>query len=169
MLLLAIYTAILPAFGLGWYLGGKRQVKHVNNEEGDDSDSESEAGDLWTLDASEDCKMVLVVRTDLGMTTGKIAAQCSHATLACYKTLLSKNAPLLHRWAKAGYVKTVVRCENEDELLIRQAQAQSLNLCARSIQDAGRTQIAAGSTTVLGIAGPGRAIDQVIEGLASWT
>ncbi|UKZ69278.1 uncharacterized protein TrAtP1_010288 [Trichoderma atroviride] len=38
-------------------------------------------------DTSEECKLVLVVRTDLGMTKGKIAAQCSHATLACYKAL----------------------------------------------------------------------------------
>ncbi|KZV78178.1 hypothetical protein EXIGLDRAFT_634495, partial [Exidia glandulosa HHB12029] len=43
-----------------------------------------------------------------------------------------------------------------------QAVAKSLNLCARSIQDAGRTQIAAGSTTVLGIGpGPVRLINQV--------
>ncbi|KAJ7932616.1 peptidyl-tRNA hydrolase [Mycena leptocephala] len=86
------------------------------------------------------------------MSTGKIAAQ--HATLACYKTLLSKNPALLRRWARAGYLKSVVRCSDEDELLLLQAQAQSLNLCARSIQDAGRTQIAAGSTTVLGVLGP---------------
>ena len=31
--------------------------------------------------AAEECKMVLVVRTDLGMQKGKIAAQCGHATL----------------------------------------------------------------------------------------
>ena len=30
-------------------------------------------------------KMVLLVRTDLGMAKGKVAAQCAHAALACYK------------------------------------------------------------------------------------
>ncbi|KAJ7275255.1 peptidyl-tRNA hydrolase, partial [Mycena haematopus] len=94
---------------------------------------------------------VLAVRTDLGMTTGKIAAH--HATLACYKTLAKNPAQLLRKWARTGYPKSVVCCSDEDSLLLLQAQAQSLNLCARSIQDAGRTQIAAGSTTVLGIAG----------------
>lgn len=33
----------------------------------------------------EEHKLVLVVRTDLGMGKGKVAAQCGHATLACYK------------------------------------------------------------------------------------
>ncbi|MCD7465769.1 hypothetical protein HAX54_001878, partial [Datura stramonium] len=35
----------------------------------------------------EDFKMVLVVRNDLKMGKGKIAAQCSHATLGLYKKL----------------------------------------------------------------------------------
>ncbi|KAJ6519610.1 peptidyl-tRNA hydrolase [Mycena sanguinolenta] len=88
--------------------------------------------------------------------------RCSHATLACYKTLLSKNPTLLRNWARTGYLKSVVRCSDEDALLLLQGQAQSLNLCARTIQDAGRTQIAAGSTTVLGIAGPSALVEQVI-------
>ncbi|KIM48407.1 hypothetical protein M413DRAFT_440131 [Hebeloma cylindrosporum] len=105
--------------------------------------------------------MVLVVRTDLGMSSGKIAAQCSHAALACYKTLQAKNPAMLRQWERAGQTKVALQCGSEEELLILQAQAQSLNLCARSIQDAGRTQIAAGSRTVLGIAGPARLINQI--------
>lgn len=46
-----------------------------------------------------------------------------------------------------------------------QAQAMSLGLCARVIQDAGRTQIASGSRTVLGILGPKGVIDQVTGNL----
>ncbi|PPQ90473.1 hypothetical protein CVT25_014991 [Psilocybe cyanescens] len=121
-------------------------------------------GDIGSLrvDSTDDnCKMVLVVRTDLGMTSGKIAAQCSHAALACYKTLLVKNPTLLRQWERTGQTKVALRCDNEGELLLLKAQAQSLNLCARSIQDAGRTQIAAGSRTVLGIAGPARLVNQI--------
>ncbi|KAI4528443.1 peptidyl-tRNA hydrolase [Schizophyllum commune] len=93
------------------------------------------------------------------MSSGKIAAQ--HATLACYKTLASANPLLLRQWERAGQTKIALRCSDEEELLTLQAQAQSLNLCARSIQDAGRTQIAAGSRTVLGIIGPARLVNQV--------
>jgi len=32
--------------------------------------------------------------------------------------------------------KIALRCDSEDEMLLLQAQAQSLNICARSIQDA---------------------------------
>ncbi|KAF5368547.1 hypothetical protein D9758_002349 [Tetrapyrgos nigripes] len=140
-----------------------------NTGAADDSDDESEAssGDEDTdvskleLLPSDECKLVLVVRTDLQMSTGKIAAQCSHATLAVYKTLLSSNPAFLRQWERSGQSKVALRCSSEDELLLMQAQAQSLNLCARSIQDAGRTQIAAGSRTVLGIAGPARLVNQI--------
>ncbi|RDB28764.1 putative peptidyl-tRNA hydrolase 2 [Hypsizygus marmoreus] len=140
-------------------------TEEINEGESEGSEISSSAGDgdiaALTLEPADECKLVLVVRSDLGMSSGKIAAQCSHATLACYKTLLSTNPALLRQWERAGQTKVALRCEDEDELLLLQAQAQSLNLCARSIQDAGRTQIAAGSRTVLGIAGPARLINQV--------
>jgi peptidyl-tRNA hydrolase len=47
-----------------------------------------------------------------------------------------------------------------------QAQAMSLGLCARIIHDAGRTQIASGSATVLGIGpAPKSMVDQITGGL----
>ncbi|KAF9480472.1 PTH2-domain-containing protein [Pholiota conissans] len=140
-------------------------VSDINGNESDVSDDSSSMGDgdiaSLRVDATDNCKMVLVVRTDLGMTSGKIAAQCSHAALACYKTLRAKNPTMLRQWERDGNTKVALRCEGEEELLLMQAQAQSLNLCARSIQDAGRTQIAAGSRTVLGIAGPARLVNQI--------
>lgn len=78
----------------------------------------------------------------------------SHAALACYKTMVASNIPLLKHWEYTGQAKIALQISSEEDLLLLEATAQSLNLCARSIQDAGRTQIAAGSRTVLGI-GPG--------------
>lgn len=135
-------------------------------------------------DSTEECKLVLVVRTDLGMTkgmsislllspllilsTGKIAAQCSHATLACYKNFLRNNptSPVLRRWERQGQAKVALQVKSEDELEVLQATAISLGLVAEVIADAGRTQIASGSHTVLGIGpAPKSIIDKVTGNL----
>ncbi|PSS07164.1 hypothetical protein M430DRAFT_110768 [Amorphotheca resinae ATCC 22711] len=115
-------------------------------------------------DSTEECKLVLVVRTDLGMTKGKIAAQCSHATLACYKNFLRNDpkSPILRRWERQGQAKVALQVKSEDELEVLQATAISLGLVAEVIADAGRTQIASGSHTVLGIGpAPKSVIDKV--------
>ncbi|TLD28425.1 hypothetical protein PspLS_03148 [Pyricularia sp. CBS 133598] len=119
-------------------------------------------------DDKEECKLVLVVRTDLGMTKGKIAAQCSHATLACYKVLTraaSKSdaaARLLRRWERMGQAKIAVQVKSQEELEELQGVARSLGVTAEAIHDAGRTQIAAGSMTVLGVGpAPKSLVDQI--------
>ncbi|KAF8264423.1 peptidyl-tRNA hydrolase PTH2-domain-containing protein [Lactarius quietus] len=126
--------------------------ERVGHDSSDDEESTAD-GDLSTVSAGllQPCKLVLVVRTDLKMTTGKIAAQCGHATLACYKALAKKNPKLVRHWEITGQAKVALRASSEDEILELEAIAKSLNLCARSIQDAGRTQVEAGSRTVLGI------------------
>ena len=99
---------------------------------------------------------------------GKIAAQCSHATLACYKALFRTDPahPILRRWERLGQAKVAVKTENEEELLLLQAQAVSLGLCAQVIHDQGRTQIPSGSATVLGVGpGPKSVVDQVTKHL----
>ncbi len=150
---------------------------------GKEDDSEEEQGALSSFEGNkEECKLVLVVRTDLGMSkgallhellevqsrtynsTGKIAAQCSHATLACYKYFLSHapKSPILKRWEQLGQAKVALQVNNEEQMEMLQAQAVSLGLCAQVIHDAGRTQIASGSATVCGIGpGPKSVIDQV--------
>ncbi|CAL3973549.1 hypothetical protein PZA11_005760 [Diplocarpon coronariae] len=114
--------------------------------------------------SSEECKLVLVVRTDLGMTRGKMAAQCAHATLACYKHFLEHdpNSKALRRWERQGQAKIALQARSEDELHTLQATAVSRGLVAEVIADAGRTQIASGSHTVLGIGpAPKSVIDQI--------
>lgn len=92
-----------------------------------------------------------------------MAAQCSHATLACYKYFLTNtpDSPILRRWEREGQAKIALQVKSEDELQVMQAQAISLGLCARVVQDAGRTQIASGSRTVLGVLGPKNVVDGV--------
>ncbi|KAH6640708.1 peptidyl-tRNA hydrolase PTH2-domain-containing protein [Chaetomium tenue] len=133
---------------------------------------EAAAGAGVRYDGQEECKMVLVVRTDLGMTKGKIAAQCSHATLACYKALTraAQQAPssaegrILRAWEGAGQAKIAVQVKSEDELLELMGKARGLGVTARVIADQGRTQIAAGSRTVLGVGPAPKSLVDMVTG-----
>lgn len=141
-------------------------IKSIQSNDADD-ESDSEEGDGKELksfaERNEEIKLILAVRTDLGMGKGKIAAQCGHATLACYKYMLNSPAGLdiLKKWESYGQAKVAVQVRSEEELVTLQGLAVSLGLCARVIHDAGRTQIAAGSATVLGVLGPKSVVDQV--------
>lgn len=180
MTLVAVYTlAVAASLSLGYWAGTKARpqsnlsttleggIENSVEEIGDGSkDSETDehqaaVGRILPLGEGDDYKLALVVRTGLGMSSGKIAAQCSHATLACYKIAMTVNPKLLRQWDQAGQTKVVLRCTGEEELLVLEARARSLKLCVRSIEDAGKTQIAAGSRTVLGILGSGRLVNQV--------
>lgn len=99
-------------------------------------------------------KMILVVRNDLKMGKGKVAAQCAHAAVSAYKQVLRRDPGLLKRWEYCGQPKVVVKAPDEEALVDLLRSAKDAGLPVSLIQDAGRTQIAPGSRTVLGI-GPG--------------
>jgi peptidyl-tRNA hydrolase, PTH2 family len=68
----------------------------------------------------------------------------------------------VNRWESSGQMKVALQAKSEDEILVLQATAISLNLTVKVIHDAGRTQIAAGSATVLGIGpAPKSLVDKV--------
>ncbi|KAI3757009.1 hypothetical protein L6452_04542 [Arctium lappa] len=113
----------------------------------------------------EDFKMVLVVRNDLKMGKGKIAAQCSHATLGLYKKILQRAPKALSRWEMCGQVKVVVKIESEDDMLVLQEKAKSMAIPTHVVIDAGRTQIAPNSRTVMAVLGPAEMVDDVTGGL----
>ncbi|KLO20552.1 peptidyl-tRNA hydrolase II [Schizopora paradoxa] len=110
-------------------------------------------GDLAAIKAgmTDQCKMVLVVRTDLKMKAGDISCQCAKATLACYKTLQEKNPKLVRHWEITGQAKIALKGKSEEQLMELEAIAKSLNLCARSVSDEELTKNAEGSRTVLAI------------------
>uniref|UniRef100_A0A8C5R7G1 peptidyl-tRNA hydrolase n=1 Tax=Leptobrachium leishanense TaxID=445787 RepID=A0A8C5R7G1_9ANUR len=100
-------------------------------------------------------KMVFVVNMELPMGVGKVAAQVGHATLGLYQLLLkeSKTREMACKWDDYGAKKVVLQGSNMAHLLELQALAISMNLPTYMVQDAGRTQIATGSYTVLAIMG----------------
>ncbi|KAL4352455.1 hypothetical protein GQ457_06G014350 [Hibiscus cannabinus] len=109
----------------------------------------------------EGFKMVLVVRNDLKMGKGKIAAQCSHASLGLYKKLLHRAPEALSRWERFGQPKVVVKIDSEEDMLVLQERAKSLNIPTHITVDAGRTQIAPNSRTVMAVLGPIKMVDDV--------
>ncbi|CAI9284318.1 unnamed protein product [Lactuca saligna] len=102
----------------------------------------------------ENLKMVLVVRQDLKMGQGKVASQCAHAATGLYSKLMQSHRNLLHRWESSGQAKIVVTCKNQQEMNKLQEAAEGTGLPTYVVADAGRTQVLAGSKTVLAI-GPG--------------
>ena len=74
----------------------------------------------------EDLKLVLVVRSDLQMTSGKMAAQCVHAALSVVRLIENRNPLVLETWRRKGEPTICLRCSSEDEL-------NSLESCASSI------------------------------------
>jgi peptidyl-tRNA hydrolase, PTH2 family len=92
-----------------------------------------------------EAKLVLVVRADLGMGRGKIAAQAAHAAVTA--ALASIGTPALTAWLRAGQPKVVLRVGSEGELAAVVGQAKSASLPVHVIHDAGRTQVAEGTPT----------------------
>ncbi|RUS80881.1 hypothetical protein EGW08_011352 [Elysia chlorotica] len=124
--------------------------------------SQAGKGDAAVVSLSGEYKMVLIVRNDLKMGKGKIAAQCAHAAVGAVEKLAYENLAAVRHWQRQGQPKVVLKVEDESSFfdLQKAAKAQNLNTCI--ISDAGRTQIVPGSKTVLAVGpGPIVKIDQV--------
>ena len=101
-------------------------------------------------------KQVYLVRTDLEMGKGKIAAQCCHAAVKAYRDLSQlggEAGEALRKWEREGSRKVVVKVTSEEELMSIVTGARRQGLYATTIRDAGKTQVAAFSMTV-GVIGP---------------
>lgn len=59
-------------------------------------------------DRYDNYKLVLVIRTDLKMGKGKVAAQCAHAAVTAYKSVM-KHPKILRAWEESGQPKITVK------------------------------------------------------------
>lgn len=162
---LAQPSALSLAAGVacGVFLGWGLRVRFGMIPKSPVSETERPTGtEASVLGENGECKMILVVRNDLKMGKGKVAAQCSHAAVSAYKQIQRRNPELLKQWEYCGQPKVVVKAPDEETLVQLLTHAKVLGLTVSLIQDAGRTQIAPGSQTVLGIGpGPADLIDKV--------
>ena len=100
---------------------------------------------------NEEYKLVLLVRKDLKMQKGKIAAQCGHASVGCVLKAQKKDPISLNTWLYRGQAKIALNVDNLEQLEEMERKAMEKNLITKKICDAGRTQVEPGSITVLGI------------------
>lgn len=93
-------------------------------------------------------KQVILVREDLKLPKGKLAAQASHASV---DSTLKSYKKIVDLWKKDGGKKIILKVKDEKELLKYKEMAEDYGLKAALIQDAGHTVLEPGTITCLGI------------------
>lgn len=149
------------------------EVEAEDEEEEDEEDIDDifDNGSPYSIintyaEAEEPFKLLLCVNNELKMTKGKIAAQCGHATLGAYKLATKYCKSALNNWEYMGQAKIAVKVEKEEEIYELMQKARDAHLVTYLVEDAGRTQIAAGSKTVLAIGpAPVSALDRITSHL----
>jgi PTH2 family peptidyl-tRNA hydrolase len=113
------------------------------------------------------CKLVIVTRTDLKLSRGKLAAQVAHAAVTCALVSKKRDPETFKQWYEEGQRKVVLKAQDLKALYELKALAEDDGLVTSLISDAGLTEIPAGTVTVLGI-GPAREkeIDRVTGDLS---
>lgn len=104
-------------------------------------------------------KQVIAARTDLGMGTGKLAAQVAHASLSAYEDADDRTR---RAWKGGGQKKVVVKADGESALFELAEEARLEGLPHAIVRDAGHTQLEPGTPTTIAV-GPGEeeAVDRV--------
>jgi len=96
-------------------------------------------------------KQVLVFRSDLKMSKGKIAAQAGHAAICSAQAAFQTHKKWWEAWMYEGMRKIAVKVPGEKELSELEEAADDLGLPHALIIDRGLTQVPEGSVTCLGI------------------
>lgn len=119
-------------------------------------------------------KQVIVIRKDLNMRKGKIAAQAAHASmkvlLDCggitygeeglggsypdYFTINLSQHTMLRKWLEGKFTKICVSVDSEEELLDIYQKAKDSNVLAALITDAGLTEFGGVPTNTCIAIGP---------------
>lgn len=96
-------------------------------------------------------KMCVVLRTDLGMSTGKLIAQACHAAVEASEKAKKENHTAWRRWRDEGAKKVALEAESLEELEELADRADELDIVNVVIHDAGLTEVPPGTATALGM------------------
>ena len=104
-------------------------------------------------------KQVILVRNDLKLPKGKMAAQCSHAAV---EAAFNSDKKKVAEWRKEGAKKIILKVKDEKEMIKYLQKAKDAGLKTALITDAGMTVVAPGTKTCVGIGpAPSNMIDKI--------
>ncbi|MFZ0327129.1 MAG: peptidyl-tRNA hydrolase Pth2 [Nitrososphaeraceae archaeon] len=112
-------------------------------------------------------KQVIIVRKDLGMSCGKIAAQVAHAAIMAMERASKYDMQGVIDWKEEdGQIKVILKVNSYSELNDYFINIINANLPVVKIHDAGRTQLEPDTVTCIGIGPvPSERIDPIVKDL----
>jgi PTH2 family peptidyl-tRNA hydrolase len=109
-----------------------------------------------------DYKQVIVIRTDLNMSRGKLAVQVAHAAVSSAENARKHLPASWRKWFWEGQKKVAVKVGTEADLVDLFNKAKRAGLPAYLVRDRGLTELPPGTTTALGIGpAPTERVDKI--------
>ncbi|MHA1149622.1 MAG: peptidyl-tRNA hydrolase Pth2 [Promethearchaeota archaeon] len=114
----------------------------------------------------EEYKQVIIIRSDLGMSTGKKCAQSCHASVSSSDESRISEKQIWKLWKQMGQKKVILKVQSLEELEMIYKKVKDQKIPCFLIKDAGLTQLPPGTITALGI-GPyySKKLDEITGGL----
>lgn len=110
--------------------------------------------------------MVLIVRGELRLTTGKAAVQAAHAAVLLVRRAEGRSRSDLDRWLAEGQKKIALLLETLDEMQDVERRAARAGIPTVWVEDAGFTEVPPGTRTCLGLGpAPSRLLDPITGSL----
>lgn len=98
-------------------------------------------------------KQVILIRNDLKLPKGKMAAQAAHASVDAVLKSIKKDKDKVSEWRAEGMAKIAVKVDSEKELYKYIQEAKDAGINTSIITDAGKTTVEPGTVTC-GAIGP---------------
>ncbi len=108
----------------------------------------------------DEIRQAIIVRKDIKLGTGKLAAQVAHASLMSYFEAEKKDKKVAEEWLDTGEKKIVLKVDDDKALKKLHEAFKYKGFPTALVTDAGLTQVPPGTITALGV-GPwyGKEID----------
>jgi len=119
------------------------------------------------VEGMHNLKQVIIVRTDLEMTKGKIAAQVAHASLRSAMFTMERHPMHFWNWFRDGNsFKIVLKVKTMWEIMDIARRAEAAGMPHSVMVDRGYTQVPADTTTCIALGpAPAKEIDAITGAL----